>query len=111
MQLRARALQESGASEAWRPERCWHRRDGWAAQASAESGKGGNSSAIGKVLAFALISALAIAAGTWWWIEKAGADIQQQVLTTGWSVVTVMTLVLTGFALIKVLKPTRGYRP
>jgi poly-beta-1,6-N-acetyl-D-glucosamine synthase len=110
-------------SEIWLISRVWSttvswlniwfgaRRDGWAAQAAAESGKGGNSSAIGKVLAFALISALAIAAGTWWWIEKAGADIQQQVLTTGWSVVTVMTLVLTGFALIKVLKPTRGYRP
>jgi poly-beta-1,6-N-acetyl-D-glucosamine synthase len=33
------------------------------------------------------------------------------VLTTGWSVITVMTLVLTGFALLKPLKPTRGYRP
>jgi hypothetical protein len=87
------------------------RRDGWAAQAAAESGKGGGSDLIGKLMAAVLIGGAAIAAGTWWWIEKAGAEVQQQVLTTGWSVITVMTLVLTGFALLKLLKPTRGYRP
>jgi hypothetical protein len=86
------------------------RRDGWAAQAAAESGKGG-SDLIGKLMAAVLVGGAAIAAGTWWWIEKAGAEVQQQVLTTGWSVITVMTLVLTGFALLKPLKPTRGYRP
>ena len=43
--------------------------------------------------------------------RKAGAQLQQTVLTTGWSVVSVITLLLTGFAFIKLLKPTRGYRP
>ena len=87
------------------------RRDGWAAQAAAESGKGGGSSAIGKLIgAFALVAVL-VAGGTWWWIEKAGPAVQRAVLTTGWSVATVLTIVLTGFALLKVLKPTRGYRP
>jgi cellulose synthase/poly-beta-1,6-N-acetylglucosamine synthase-like glycosyltransferase len=87
------------------------RRDGWAAQAAAESGKGGGADVIGKLLATIIIGALVITAGTWWWIEKAGPEVQRTVLTTGWSVFTVMTLVLTGFALIKLLKPTRGYRP
>jgi len=87
------------------------RRDGWAAQAAAESGKGGGSGALGKLLAGVLIGTAVVATGTWWWLTKAGVDIQQQVLTTGWSVITVMTLVLTGFALIKLLKPTRGYKP
>ncbi len=87
------------------------RRDGWAAQAAAESGKGGGSSAIGKIIGSVLLVALAVAAGTWWWIEKAGADVQRAALTTGWSVTTVLTIVLTAFALLKVFKPTRGYRP
>jgi hypothetical protein len=80
------------------------RRDGWAAQAAAESGKGG-SDLIGKLMAAVLVGGAAIAAGTWWWIEKAGAEVQQQVLTTGWSVITVMTLVLTGFALLSCSSP------
>ena len=88
------------------------RRDGWAAQAAAESGKGGGSAVIGKVMLWTvLIGGLAVAVGTWFWVEKASAQVQETVLTTGWSVVSVITLVLTGFALIKLLKPTRGYRP
>ena len=89
------------------------RRDGWAAQAAAESGKGGggNSAVIGKLLAYALAIGTGVAVATWWWIEKAGADIQRQVLTTGWAIASVLTITLTGFALIKVFKPTRGYKP
>jgi hypothetical protein len=87
------------------------RRDGWAAQAAAESGKGGGGAIIGKVLIWAVIGGLSIAVGTWFWVEKAGPIWQQAVLTTGWSVVSAITLVLTGFALLKLLKPTRGYRP
>ena len=87
------------------------RRDGWAAQAAAESGKGGGGEVIGKILVWSLVGALTIAAGTWFWVEKAGTQLQQTVLTTGWSVVSVITLLLTGFAFIKLLKPTRGYRP
>ncbi len=86
------------------------RRDGWAAQAAAESGKGG-SGVIGKVLLWTVLGSLSIAVGVWFWITKATAAFQETVLTTGWSVVTVITLVLTGFALIRLLKPTRGYRP
>ena len=88
------------------------RRDGWAAQAAAESGKGGgNSAVIGKLLGSALAIGTGVAVATWWWIEKAGPAIQRQVLTTGWAVASVLTIILTGFALIKVFKPTRGYRP
>lgn len=87
------------------------RRDGWAAQAAAESGKGGGSNVIGKIAGYGLLIGAVVAVGTWWWIEKAGVAVQETVLTTGWSIVTVTTLVLTGFALIKLLKPTRGYKP
>ena len=89
------------------------RRDGWAAQAAAESGKGGggNSAVIGKMLGSALAIGTGVAVATWWWIEKAGPVIQRQVLTTGWGIASVLTIILTGFALIKVFKPTRGYRP
>jgi len=87
------------------------RRDGWAAQAAAESGKGGGSAVIGKVMLWTVLGGLAVAVGTWFWVEKASAQLQETVLTTGWSVVSVITLILTGFALIKLLKPTRGYRP
>lgn len=89
------------------------RRDGWAAQAAAESGKGGggNSAVIGKLLASALAIGTGVAVATWWWIEKAGPVIQRQVLTTGWGIASVLTIILTAFALIKVFKPTRGYRP
>jgi biofilm PGA synthesis N-glycosyltransferase PgaC len=88
------------------------RRDGWAAQAAAESGKGGgNSAVLGKLLGSALAIGTGVAVATWWWIDKAGPVIQRQVLTTGWAVASVLTIVLTAFALIKVFKPTRGYRP
>jgi hypothetical protein len=87
------------------------RRDGWAAQAAAESGKGGGSSVIGKMLGVSLLIAAGVGAGMWWWIEKAGPVVQRNVLTTGWSVSTVLTIVLTAFALLKVFKPTRGYKP
>ncbi|MBM9466260.1 glycosyltransferase [Nakamurella leprariae] len=87
------------------------RRDGWAAQAAAEAGKGGGSGVIGKMLAVILLGGAAVAGATWWWVTQASVQVQETVLTTGWSVVTVMTLALTGFALIKLFKPTRGYRP
>lgn len=87
------------------------RRDGWAAQAAAESGKGGGSSIIGKLVGAVLAVGLVTGAATWWWIEKASADVQRVVLTTGWSVVTVLTIVLSVMALLKLVKPTRGYRP
>jgi biofilm PGA synthesis N-glycosyltransferase PgaC len=110
-------------SELWLMTRMWstfvswlniwfgQRRDGWAAQAAAESGKGGGSAGLGKLLAAMILGGIGIAVGTWFWIEKASPDLQEQVLTTGWSIVTVITLVLTAFALIRLLKPTRGYKP
>ena len=64
-----------------------------------------------KALAWIFVGGLLIATGTWFWVEKASVSLQETVLTTGWSVVSVITLLLTAFALIKLLKPTRGYRP
>lgn len=87
------------------------RRDGWAAQAAAESGKGGGSRVIGKILGYALLLGAVAAGSMWWWIDKAGASLQRTVLTTGWTVVSILTLILTAFVVIKVLKPTRGYKP
>lgn len=88
------------------------RRDGWAVQAAAESGRGGGGSGvIGKLLGGALAFGALVAGAMWWWIEKAGPDVQRSVLTTGWAVSTVLTIILTAFALLKVFKPTRGYRP
>jgi biofilm PGA synthesis N-glycosyltransferase PgaC len=88
------------------------RRDGWAAQAAAESGKGGGgNNLIGKLVGSALLISVVVSCSMWWWIDQAGVTLQRNVLTTGWSVVTVLTFVLTGFALLKVLKPTRGYKP
>ena len=87
------------------------RRDGWAAQAAAESGQHTGTNIIGKILGIALGAGITIATATWWWIDQAGPDIQRTVLTTGWSIASAMTIILTGFALIKVFKPTRGYRP
>ena len=88
------------------------RRDGWAAQAAAESGSGGgNTKLISKLLGGALALAASVAVGMWYWIEIAGPAVQRSVLTTGWAVASVMTIILTGFALIKLFKPTRGYKP
>ncbi len=87
------------------------RRDGWAAQAAAESGKGGGGEVIGKAIIWILVGGLSIAAGTWFWVEKASYALQETVLTTGWSLVSIITIALTAFALIRLLKPTRGYRP
>jgi hypothetical protein len=74
-------------------------------------GRGGGSGVLGELLGIVLLGGAVVAGATWWWITQASAQVQERVLTTGWSVVTVMTLVLTGFALIKLFTPTRGYRP
>jgi biofilm PGA synthesis N-glycosyltransferase PgaC len=88
------------------------RRDGWAAQAAAESGKGGgNTKLISKLLGGALALAGTVAVGMWYWIDIASPAVQRSVLTTGWAVASVLTTILTGFALIKLFKPTRGYKP
>ena len=89
------------------------RRDGWAAQAAAEAGKssGANTKAISKMLGIALAITATTTIGMWAWIDLATPAIQRSVLTTGWSIASVMTIILTGFALIKVFKPTRGYKP
>ncbi len=88
------------------------RRDGWAAQAAAESGKGSaNTKMISKLLGGALALAAFVAVGMWAWIDIASPAVQRSVLTTGWAVASVMTIILTGFALIKLFKPTRGYKP
>ncbi len=88
------------------------RRDGWAAQAAAESGKGAaNTKVISKLLGGALGLAAVVAVGMWYWIDIASPEVQRSVLTTGWAVASVLTIILTGFALIKVFKPTRGYKP
>lgn len=87
------------------------RRDGWAAQAAAESGRGGGNGVLGKLVGAVLLVSLVTGAGTWWWVTQASAEVQRAVLTTGWSVVTVLTIVLSAMALLKLVKPTRGYRP
>jgi len=90
------------------------RRDGWAAQAAAENGKGSSGATgklIGKLFGYTALFAAATATATWWWTTQAGTDIQERVLTTGWSVLTVLTITMTTFSLIKLLKPTRGYKP
>ena len=88
------------------------RRDGWAAQAAAESGKGtANTKVISKLLGAALALAAFVAVGMWAWIDIASPALQRSVLTTGWAIASVMTIILTGFALIKLFKPTRGYKP
>src|ERR1700712_2229241 len=88
------------------------RRDGWAAQAAAESGKGtANTKLISKLLGTALALATIVAIGMWAWIDIATPALQRTVLTTGWAIASVMTIILPGFALIKLFKPTRGYKP
>ena len=88
------------------------RRDGWAAQAAAESGKNSaNTKLISKLLGAALALATIVAIGMWAWIDIATPALQRTVLTTGWAIASVMTIILTGFALIKLFKPTRGYKP
>jgi biofilm PGA synthesis N-glycosyltransferase PgaC len=90
------------------------RRDGWAAQAAAErggTGGGATGKLIGKIFGYTALLAAGTAAATWWWTTQAGTDIQERVLTTGWSVLTVLTIIMTGFSLLKLLKPTRGYKP
>ncbi len=87
------------------------RRDGWAVQAAAENGSGGGSQVLGKMAGYSLLLAAGVSVLTWWWTTQAGTQIQERVLTTGWSVLTVLTVALTGFAFLKLLKPTRGYKP
>ncbi len=88
------------------------RRDVWAVQAAAENGGGGvGSKLVGKIIGYGLLLGAAVAGLTWWWTTQAGSVIQEKVLTTGWSALTVLTVALTGFAFLKLFKPTRGYKP
>ena len=86
------------------------KRDGWAAQAAAERG-GAASRAVGKLVGGTVLACAASAGLTFWWLQYAGADVQRKVLTIGWGVLAVLTLVRTASVIVKLLKPTRGYRP
>ncbi|RIJ76848.1 glycosyltransferase family 2 protein, partial [Nakamurella silvestris] len=111
-------------AELWMASRIWTtmvswlniwfgaRRDGWAAQAAAESGGGKSGGAFfAKLLVWGVVGGGVVAGLTWWWVTKASLGLQERVLTTGWSVLTVLTILMSVLALMKLLKPTRGYKP
>ena len=83
------------------------KRDGWAAQARAESGAGGGAA---KVFGFLLAAAVAGAAIAYGWTVL-DPDWQRQVLTYGWSCLAVVTIAQTLGMAWRLVRPTRGFRP
>jgi hypothetical protein len=87
------------------------KRDGWAAQAAAERGAGSGGGFMGKLVLAAVLAILTSGGLVYWWLTLAGPLVQRQVLTAGWGALAMLTTVRTISVLIKLLKPTRGYRP
>lgn len=87
------------------------KRDGWAAQAAAERGGSAGSGVLGRVVGLTLLAVVLCSALTYWWLTYAGAGVQEKVLTVGWGALAVLTLTRTASVVIKLLKPTRGFRP
>ncbi|HEX8766881.1 MAG TPA: glycosyltransferase family 2 protein [Jatrophihabitans sp.] len=87
------------------------KRDGWAAQAAAERGGGSGAGFVGKLVLAALLATVASGGLVYWWLTLAGPLVQRQVLTAGWGALAMLTAVRTISVVIKLLTPTRGYRP
>lgn len=85
------------------------RRDGWEAQRRAESGQGAGS--YGKLIVAFVSVAVAFSVLSVWWTQHASVLQQRAVLTTGWGALAALTLFRTAAIFIKILKPTKGYRP
>lgn len=110
------------AAEAWLLFRIWttaaswttvltgKRRDGWAAQAAAESGRG-SGGLVGKLLLGTGVTALAASALAWWWVTHASSAVQEKVLTIGWGALAVLTAIRVVSVVVKLIKPTKGYKP
>jgi poly-beta-1,6-N-acetyl-D-glucosamine synthase len=87
------------------------KRDGWAAQAAAERGGSAGAGMVQKLLGAALLTGLVCSGFVYWWLTLAGVGIQEKVLTVGWGALAVLTCIRTLSVVLKLLKPTRGFRP
>lgn len=83
------------------------KRDGWEDQARAERGA---SNGPGRVIAAVAIVTVLTGLTVVGWLH-APLTLQERVLTVGWSVLAIVTVLQTLAMLIKVVRPTRGYRP
>jgi cellulose synthase/poly-beta-1,6-N-acetylglucosamine synthase-like glycosyltransferase len=83
------------------------KRDGWEDQARAERGA---SNGPGRMLAAGAIIVILVAAVVFGWVH-APLWLQQRVLTVGWSFLAIVTVAQTVSMVIKLLRPSRGFRP
>jgi biofilm PGA synthesis N-glycosyltransferase PgaC len=83
------------------------KRDGWESQARAERGA---SNGPGKILAAALVVAVLVAATVFGWTH-APLGLQQRVLTVGWSVLALVTILQTLAMVLRLVRPSRGMKP
>ncbi|RIX29932.1 glycosyltransferase family 2 protein [Amnibacterium setariae] len=79
-------------------------RDNWAAQARAENGQGGGAGALVAVLGAGLVTAVV----AWGWLQL-DAVWQSGLLTVGWTVLAVVTVLQTLAMLRKLLRRHRGF--
>jgi cellulose synthase/poly-beta-1,6-N-acetylglucosamine synthase-like glycosyltransferase len=106
-------------AEAWLWFRIWsmaaswvnvlagRRRDGWAAQKAAEAGNG---TGFGWIVGAIVGATLVASTSTYGWLHASPA-VQERFLTTGWALLAVLTVVRTLAVVVKLLKPSKGYRP
>ncbi|WP_432545663.1 glycosyltransferase family 2 protein [Kineococcus sp. SYSU DK004] len=93
-------------TKAWVTHLLGKRRDLWAAQAAAESGKGGSGS--GALIAAFAGTTIVSSVGAWWWLTQASVEAQRVVLTAGWNALAFLTVCASVMLLFKLLRPTRG---
>jgi len=83
------------------------KRDGWAQQAAAESGK---SNGVGKVVATMALIALASVGTVVGWIYVP-RNIQHEVLVYGWATLAIVTIAQTALMVTRIIRPAHGLRP
>ncbi|QNG36300.1 glycosyltransferase family 2 protein [Geodermatophilaceae bacterium NBWT11] len=83
------------------------KKDGWENQARAERGV---SNGPGKVIAWMTGISVVVALVVFGWLN-AGPVFQERVLTVGWGVLAITTVVQTLFMVVRILRPSRGLQP
>ncbi|WP_035856288.1 glycosyltransferase family 2 protein [Cryptosporangium arvum] len=83
------------------------KRDGWEDQARAERGA---SNGPGRIITAVAIVAVLAGLTVFGWLH-APLWLQERVLTVGWSLLAVVTVLQTLMMMIRLVRPSRGYRP
>ncbi|QCW50876.2 glycosyltransferase family 2 protein [Nocardioides dongxiaopingii] len=77
--------------------------DNWAAQAKAERGKG-----TAYLYPYVALLLFLVLCGVWW--SQLSVSFRSDVLSVGWPVLGVVTLLQTAWMFVKIMKPHRGFK-